>query len=128
MQTEEFKAANDNEAREAKKQEKKLSKKRKKEAEINAVAKLKRLCKINQEEIGTNLPINKKFDLVDACDSTTAESEEPNLEKLISDEPNSQTSQLPNHVESTLNKSSFEKTTIPPLNQEDNIADKFEEF
>jgi uncharacterized protein YdaU (DUF1376 family) len=99
MQTEEFKAAKDNEAREAKKQEKKLSKKRKKEAEINAVAKLKRLCKINQEEIGTNLPINKKFDLVDACDSTT-------VEKLISDEPNSQTSVT-------------KRTTIPPLNQKD---------
>ena len=36
--------------------------------------------------------------------------------------------QLPNHVESTLNKSSFERTTILPLKQEDNIADEFEEF
>ena len=61
-------------AREAKKQEKKLSKKRKKEAEIYAVAELKRLCKIKQEELSTNLPINEEFDLVDACDSTTAES------------------------------------------------------
>ena len=78
----EFKAAKDNEAREAKKQEKKLAKKRKKEAEINAVVELKRLSKIKQEELSTNPPINEKSDLVDAYDSTTAESEEANLEEL----------------------------------------------
>ena len=36
--------------------------------------------------------------------------------------------QLPNHDESTLNKSSVERTTILPLKQEDNIADECEEF
>ena len=78
----EFKAAKDYEAREAQKQQKKLAKKRKKEVEINAVVELKRLSKIKQEELSTNPPINEKSDLIDAYDSTTAESEEANLEKL----------------------------------------------
>ena len=51
-----------------------------------------------------------------------------NPEKLTFNEPKSQTSNLPNHVEPTLNKSSFNSTSIPPSNQEDNITDEFEEF